>query len=325
MVSGPGAALPVAYDDVVAASRRLRGVAHRTPVLTSRTLDQRVGARLLLKCENLQRGGAFKFRGAYNALARMTPEAAARGAIAYSSGNHAQAMALAGSLLGVPVTVVMPADAPAVKLQATRGYGAEVVTYDRATTRREQLGAAIAQERGLTLIPPFDHVDVVAGQGTAARELIQDHGPLDALVVCCGGGGLLSGSALAARALSPGCRVIGVEPEAGDDATRSFHTGTLCRVENPDTIADGARTESLGEITFPLVRALVDDMVTVSDRELVSAVRELLLRLKIVAEPTGVLGVAALLAGRVKVAGRVGVIVSGGNVDPARLSEWLAG
>lgn len=318
--------LAVGFDDVVAAARRLERAAHRTPVMTSRTVDERVGARVFFKCENFQRAGAFKFRGAFNALARLREHDPGRGAIAYSSGNHAQAMALAGRLLGIPVTIVMPEDAPAVKLAATRGYGAEVVTYDRSAQRREELGRRIATERGLELIPPFDHPDIVAGQGTAARELLEETGPLDLLVVCCGGGGLLSGSALAARAMAPGCRVVGVEPEAGDDATRSFHSGQLCRVSNPDTIADGARTEALGEITFPLVLALVDDMVTVADSELVATMRLLVERLKIVVEPTGALAAAAVLSGRVEAGGgRVGVILSGGNVDPVRLGEWLAG
>jgi threonine dehydratase len=325
MTTAP-AELAVGFDDIVAAARRLEGVAHRTPVLSSRTVDDRVGARVHFKCENFQRAGAFKFRGAYNALSRLREAEPGTGAIAFSSGNHAQAMALAGRLLGVPVTVVMPEDAPAVKLDATRGYGAEVVLYDRATTRREELGRQLAEKHGLRLVPPFDHPDIVAGQGTAARELLQEVGPLDLLLVCCGGGGLLSGSALAARAMAPGCRVVGVEPEAGDDATRSFHSGTLCRVENPATIADGARTESLGAITFPIVRSCVDDMVTVTDSELVATMRLLLERMKIVVEPTGALAAAALLSSRIDASGgRVGVIVSGGNVDPARLGEWLAG
>jgi threonine dehydratase len=324
-MDSPGIPQRVTYEDVVDAARILDGVAHRTPVLTSRSIDERTGARAFFKCENLQRAGAFKFRGAYNALARLRASQPGVGAIAYSSGNHAQAMALAGRLLGLQVTIVMPADAPAVKLAATRGYGAEVVLYDRGTERREELGRTLARERGLQLIPPFDHPHVIAGQGTAARELLLHTGPLDLLLVCCGGGGLLSGSALSARALAPGCRVVGVEPENGDDATRSFHSGELCTVNDPATIADGARTESLGEITFPLVRDNVDDMVTVSDDQLIAAMRVFAERLKMVAEPTGVLAAAALLHGKVDVAGRrVGVIVSGGNVDPAQLGEWLA-
>lgn len=315
--------LSVSYEDVVSAAGVLEGVAHRTPVLCSRTLDERVGARLFLKCENFQRAGAFKFRGAYNALFRLGARRPGVGALAYSSGNHAQAMALAGRLLGIAVTIVMPEDAPEVKLRATRGYGAEVVTYDPATTRREELGGDLARERGLELIPPFDHPHVVAGQGTVARELLVEVGDLDALLVCCGGGGLLSGCALAARALAPGCRVVGVEPEAGDDATRSFRTGTLQTVDRPDTIADGARTPSLGEVTFPIVLSCVDEMATVPDEALVAAMRMLAERLKIVVEPTGALALAALLEGTVSVEGRVGVVVSGGNVDPARLGAWL--
>ena len=264
------ASLPVTYADVAAASARLAGHAHRTPVMTSRTVDERTGARVFFKCENFQRMGAFKFRGAYNALAQLPGEARARGVLAYSSGNHAQAVALAGRELGIRVTIVMPQDAPKVKLDATRGYGAEVVLYDKHTTSREALSERIAAERSLAVIPPFDHPHVVAGQGTAAKELIEDAGPLDYLFVPCGGGGLISGCALAAAALLPRCTVIGVEPAAGDDATRSFKSKTLQSCHNPQTIADGARTHSLGSVTFPLVLALVHDMTTVSDAELLS-------------------------------------------------------
>lgn len=321
----PPGPLPVGYDDVCAAARRLEGVAHRTPVVTSRTLDERLGARLFLKCENLQRAGAFKFRGAYNALARrLELGGTIGGAIAYSSGNHAQAMALAGRRLGIEVTIVMPSDAPEVKLRATRGYGAEVVTYDPARERREEIGQRLARERGLVLIPPFDHPDVVAGQGTAVRELIAEVGSLDLLVVPCGGGGLLSGSALSATALSPGIRVVGVEPAAGDDACRSFRTGRLQTVESPETIADGARTPSLGSVTFPIVLEMVDQMTSVPDEALVRAMRLLLERLKLVVEPTGALALAALLEGEVEAAGRVGVVLSGGNVDVGRLAAWMA-
>lgn len=313
------------YDDVVAAARRLRGVAHRTPVLTSRTLDEITGARVYVKCENLQRGGAFKFRGAYNALSRLGSEARAAGALAYSSGNHAQAMAIAGGLLGVPTTIVMPRDAPAVKLEATRGYGAEVVTYDRATTDREELGRSLADERGLQLVPPFDHADVIAGQGTVARELLIRTGALDLVAAPCGGGGLLSGCGLAVGALAPGASVVGVEPEAGDDATRSYHSGELVRIDNPDTIADGARTPSLGALTFPLVRRLAHDMVTVGDHELLAAMRFAFERLKIVVEPTGALALAAALTGRLPCkGGRVGVVISGGNVDLQQFAAWMA-
>jgi len=295
---------------------RLAGQARRTPVMTSRTVNARVGAEVFFKCENFQRIGAFKFRGAYNALVQLSTEEQRRGVLTYSSGNHAQAVALAGQLLGVKTTIVMPQDAPQVKLEATRGYGAEVVTYDQRRTTREALGAAIAAERGLTVIPPYDHPHVVAGQGTAAKELIEEAGRLDFLFVPCGGGGLLSGCAIAAAALSPGCKAIGVEPEAGDDATRSFRTKTLQTCHNPETIADGARTPSLGKITFPLVLAHVHDMITVSDRELLDTMLYLWERMKIVVEPTGALAAAGLFKGAHDVRGkRVGVVISGGNVD----------
>jgi threonine dehydratase len=310
-----GSGLPT-FEDVAAAGERLAGVAHRTPVLRSRTLDERLSAQAFLKAENLQRAGAFKFRGAYNAISRLRPEERARGVLAYSSGNHAQAIALASRLLGAAATVVMPEDAPAPKRAATLGYGARIVTYDRAREKREVVAARIQAEGDPVLIPPYDHPDVIAGQGTAAKELFEEAGPLDVLVVPCGGGGLLSGSALSARALSRGARVVGVEPEAGDDATRSFRTGVLQTVDDPRTIADGARTLSLGALTFPLVRTLVDDMVTVSDDDLVRAMRFLWERMKVVVEPTGALGLAAVLTGRVAVAGkRVGIVLSGGNVD----------
>ncbi len=316
----------VTYDDVARAAGRIAGVAHRTPVATSRTLDERLGARLFLKCENLQRAGAFKFRGAYNAIARLAPEERARGVLTYSSGNHAQAIALASRLLGARATIVMPANAPAAKRRATEGYGARVVEYDPATQKREEVAERLRKEGDPVLVPPYDHADVIAGQGTAAKELVEDAGAIDVLLVCCGGGGLLSGSALAARALSPGCRVIGVEPAAGDDATRSFRTGVLHTVSNPATIADGARTPSLGSLTFPLVRANVDDMATVSDEDLVHAMRFVWERMKLVVEPTGVLGLAAALRGRVEIAGkRVGVILSGGNVDLAYALELFRG
>ncbi len=313
----------VTYADVEAAARRLRGVVHRTPVATSRTLDERLSARLFLKCENLQRAGAFKFRGAYNAVARLTPEERARGILTYSSGNHAQAIALASRLLGARATIVMPVDAPAAKRRATEGYGARVVAYDPAKAKREQVAEELRRQGDPVLVPPYDHPDVIAGQGTAARELFEDvGGELDLLLVCCGGGGLLSGSALAARRHSPRCRVVGVEPELADDATRSFRSGTLQSVSNPPTIADGARTPSLGRLTFPLVRANVDDMVTVSDDDLVHAMRFVWERMKLVVEPTGVLGLAAALRAKVPVAGkRVGVILSGGNVDLAYALE----
>jgi threonine dehydratase len=315
-------ALPVSYEDVESAAGTLRGHAHRTPVFSSRTVDERVGARVFFKCENFQRAGAFKFRGAFNALSRLSTDEKKRGVLTFSSGNHGQAVALSGKLLGVPAVVVMPEDAPAVKIAGVRGYGAEAVFYDRAGESREAIGARIAAERGLVTVPPYDHPHVIAGQGTAAKELLEETGPLDALFVCVGGGGLISGCAVAARALAPECRVVGVEPEAGDDATRTFRTKTLQTVSNPDTIADGARTPSLGKLTMAMVLGLVHDMTTVSDGELARAMFTLWERMKIVVEPTGALGAAAVFSGRhdALVRGRrVGVIVSGGNVDLAEV------
>ena len=308
---------PVTYDDVAAAAARLEGVAHRTPVATSRLFDELTGAQAFFKCENLQRMGAFKFRGAYNALSQLDADARRRGVVAFSSGNHAQAVALAGQLLGVPRVIVMPADAPAVKVAGTRAYGAEVVFYDRAAGQsREDVAAKIARERGSVLVPPFDHALVIAGQGTAAKELIEDIGALDDLYVPTGGAGLLSGSAIAATHLSPGIRVIGVEPAGGDDAARSFRTRTLQRVEDPQTIADGARTQSLGSLTFPLVLRFVSDIITVTDGEIVQAMRFLWERMKLVVEPTGALAVAGVMSGAIPVRDRrVGIILSGGNVD----------
>lgn len=311
------------YDDVVAAAARIRDHAHRTPVLTSRTADAEIGASLFFKCENLQRMGAFKFRGAYNALSALPVEARARGVVAYSSGNHAQAVALSARLLGMQATIVMPSNAPKAKLDATEAYGARVVRYDPGEDRREVVAQQIVTETGATLIPPFDHADVIAGQGTAAAELIEETGPLDALLVCCGGGGLLTGSALAARAMSPGCRVVGVEPELGDDMTRSFRSKSPVRLPGvPATIADGARTIGPGQLTFPLLLQHVDDMVTVSDAELVAAVRFAMLRMKLVIEPSGALGLAAMMSGKAGVTGRVGIIISGGNVD-AEMLRWI--
>jgi threonine dehydratase len=308
---------PVTYEDIEGAAERLEGVAHRTPVATSRLFDELTGAQAFFKCENLQRMGAFKFRGAYNARARLDADARGRGVVAFSSGNHAQAVALAGQLLGIARVIVMPADAPAVKVAATRAYGAQVVFYDRAAGQsREDVAQRIAKEKGSTVIPPFDHAHVIAGQGTAAKELIEDVGALDDLFVPTGGAGLLSGSAIAAARLSPGIRVIGVEPAGGDDAARSFRTKTLQRVENPQTIADGARTQSLGKLTFPLVMANVHDVVTVTDAQIVEAMRFLWERMKLVVEPTGALAAAAVLCAAAPVRDRrVGIIISGGNVD----------
>ncbi len=302
-------------EEIRDAAERLRGVAHRTPVVRSTTLDDRVGAEVHLKCENLQRVGAFKFRGAYNAIARLDPVTRERGVLAYSSGNHAQGVALAARLLGAPATIVMPGDAPRSKLAATRGYGARVVEYDRARTTRRQVAAELMAGESWTLIPPFDHPDIIAGQGSAALELIEDAGPFDQLLVPVGGGGLLSGCAIASRAMQPSCRVIGVEPELADDAARSFASGELQRVHNPPTVADGTRTESLGELTFPLILEHVDDIVTVTEAAIEAAVRFLFYRAKQVVEPSGALGVAALLSGAVTARGRVGVVLSGGNVD----------
>ena len=313
----------VTFEDVEAASRRIAGAARVTPVMSSGSLDERMRARVFLKCESFQRAGAFKFRGAYNAISRLSEAERRRGILTYSSGNHAQAVALASRLLGAAATVVMPADAPAVKRNATEGYGARIVAYDPAREDREDVARRLQAEGGPILIPPFDHPDVVAGQGTSAMELFDEMGALDLLLVPCGGGGLLSGSAIAAKRLSPGCRVVGVEPEAADDATRSFRTGLLHTVRNPRTIADGARTPSLGKVTFPLVRQYVHDMVTVSDDDILRAMRFLWERMKLVVEPTGALGLAAAWRGAVDVAGkRVGVILSGGNVDLAAGIAW---
>jgi threonine dehydratase len=312
------------FDDVRAAAQRLRGVAHRTPVVTSRTLDERTGARVFLKAESLQRIGAFKFRGAYNTIAQLTPEQRSGGVVAFSSGNHAQGVALAAQLLGVPATIVMPSDAPAAKLAATRGYGAEVVTYDRERMNRAELAASIARERGATLIPPYDHPAIIAGQGTVALELIEDAGPLDVLLVCLGGGGLLSGCALAATAMSPGVRIYGVEPEAGDDWVRSWREDRIVSIPVPKTIADGQQTQAPGELTWPIVRALCAGVVTVSDDEIRAAMRFAFERLKLVVEPSGASALAALLEGRVDVRGaRVGVTISGGNVDPATFAACI--
>ena len=313
----------VTFDDIASAHERIAGHARRTPALTSAAVDALTGASVYFKCENFQRMGAFKFRGAYNALAQLSADEKRRGVVAFSSGNHAQAVALAGKLLGVPRVIVMPADAPPVKVEATRGYGAEIVLYEK-NQDREELARRISSARGLALIPPYDHPHIIAGQGTAAKELIEDVGALDLLLVPCGGGGLLSGCAVAARQLSPRCRVIGVEPAAGDDATRSFKTKTLHTVKDPQTIADGARTPSLGKFTFPLVLRYVDDMLTVTDAELLRSMLFLWERMKIVVEPTGALGACALLEKKLDAkGGRVGVILSGGNVDLRSIAALL--
>jgi threonine dehydratase len=317
--------MAVTFADVAAAHERIKPFAKRTPVLTSATVDALTGANVHFKCENFQRMGAFKFRGAYNALSQLSPEQKKKGVVAFSSGNHAQAVALSGKLLGIPATIVMPTDAPRVKLQATRGYGAEVVLYNASNEDRQKIAERLAAERGLTVIPPFDHPHILAGQGTAAKELIEETGPLDILMVPCGGGGLLSGCSIAAKHLSPNCRVIGVEPAAGDDGLRAFRSGTLQTIELPDTIADGARTTSLGRITFALIQKHVDDFLTVTDEELLQWMFFLWERMKIVVEPTGALAACALLAGKLDAQGKkVGVVISGGNVDLAWAARQLA-
>ncbi|HEX5200804.1 MAG TPA: threonine/serine dehydratase [Actinoplanes sp.] len=314
----------VSLQDVRDAAKRIMGAAHRTPVIRSRTLDARTGAEIHLKAENLQRVGAFKFRGAYNAIARLTPEQRARGIAAYSSGNHAQAVALAARELGSTAVIVMPADTPAAKLDAVAGYGAEIVTYDRYTGNREELGERLAAERGLALIPPYEHPDVIAGQGTAALELLEDVPGLDAIVVPVGGGGLIAGSATAAKGVAPGIRVIGVEPAAGDDTKRSLAAGERVSVPVPRTIADGQAAPIPGELTFSINKRLVDEIVLVTDDEIRDALRFAVDRLKLVMEPSGASGVAALLAGHVRpLPARIGVIISGGNVGAARLAELL--
>jgi threonine dehydratase len=317
--------MTVVFADILAAAHRLEGHAHRTPVITSRRLNERVGAEVCLKCESLQRGGAFKFRGAYNAISQLSYEEMRRGVITYSSGNHAQATALVGSLLGVQTIVVMPDNAPASKRAATESYGAKVVAYNPEEADRMELAHQLAQEQGYTIVPPYNDRRVVAGQGTAALELLREVGEMNMLLVPCGGGGLLSGSAIAAKGLQPGCKVIGIEPELADDAVRSFRSGTLQTVHNPPTIADGARTPSLGDVTFPLVMEFVDDMASVNEQAITDAVRFAFTYTKLVIEPTGALALAALLSGAIQPIGRVGVIISGGNVDGATMAKILTG
>ena len=305
----------ITFDDIARAHERIKTQARRTPVLTSRTVDELTGASVFFKCENFQRMGAFKFRGAFNALSQLGEEQRKKGVVAFSSGNHAQAVALSGRLLGIKTVIVMPQDAPQVKLDATRGYGAEVVQYTKHE-ERETLAGRLAAERGLTLIPPFDHAHIIAGQGTAAKELIEDVGPLDVVMTPCGGGGLLSGCAIAAKHLAPKCKVFGVEPQAGNDASQSFVKKRLITIAVPDTIADGARTPSLGKLTFPIVLRYVDDMLTVDDQELTRAMFFLWERMKVVVEPTGALAACALLEKKADLKGKkVGVVLSGGNVD----------
>ena len=312
------------FDLVIEAQKRLEGQAHVTPVMTSQTLNDITGALIFLKCENFQRMGAFKFRGAYNAMSQLTEEQKKRGVITYSSGNHAQAVALVGRLLDIQTVVVMPSNAPVIKREATEAYGATVVEYNPGETSREKICRNLEARHGHTLVPPYDHINIVAGQGTAAKELFDEVENLDMLLVPCGGGGLLSGCAVAAKGMDPACRVIGIEPELADDATKSFHTGKLHTVKNPATIADGTRTPSLGKVTFPLVLEYVDDMQTVSESAIMEAVKFLFYRMKLVVEPSGVLGLAALLGGSVKPGGRVGIILSGGNIDGATMKKILA-
>jgi threonine dehydratase len=303
------------FDKIKDAEKQIKGIAHRTPVITSNTLNKLVNAEVFLKCENFQRAGAFKFRGAYNAISKLTDNEKQKGVITYSSGNHAQAVALVGKLLNVKTVVVMPQNSPIIKRAATLDYGAEIILYNPEVSIREEVAKDLIEKHGYNLIPPFDHYDIIAGQGTAALELFEEVGKLDFVLTPCGGGGLLSGTAIASKGMNPACYVIGVEPELADDATKSFYTKTLHSVKNPPTIADGTRTASLGKITFPLVLKYVDEMKTVSEEEIIDSVKFLFYRMKLVVEPSGALGIAALLASKVDVSGNVGVIISGGNID----------
>jgi len=311
------------FQEILTAKSRLKGHANLTPVMTSKTLDSLVNASIYLKCENFQKIGAFKFRGAFNSISKLSRKEQSRGVITYSSGNHAQAVALVGKMLSIKTTIVMPENAPAIKLAATKGYGADVIEYDPKTQSREKIASMIKEEQGLTLIPPFDNLDVIAGQGTATMELFEQESPMDMILAPCGGGGLLSGSAIAAKGMNPGCKVIGVEPELADDATRSFKTGTLHSVENPATIADGTRTTCLGKLTFPLVLEHVDDMITVSEKDIIHAVQFLFYRMKLVVEPSGGLGLAALLSKKITPQKKTGIILSGGNIDAATMGFIL--
>ena len=318
--------LAISYDDVAAAHQRIKGVAHHTPVFTSTTANAMTGAELFFKCENFQRMGAFKFRGAYNALSQFTPEQRKRGVVAYSSGNHAQAVALSARLLNIPAVIVMPEDAPAAKIAATKGYGAEVVIYNRYTEDRAAISRKIAEERGVTVVPPYDHPHVMAGQGTAAKELVEEVGSLDILLTPLGGGGLLSGCATAAKALCADCSIFGVEPEAGNDGQQSFRTGSIVKIDTPKTIADGAQTQFLGGYTFPVIQKHVTDVLTATDQELVQAMQFFAERMKMVVEPTGCLGAAAVFAKKIDIAGkRIGIVLSGGNADIGKYASFLKG
>jgi threo-3-hydroxy-L-aspartate ammonia-lyase len=313
------------FKDVCAAAERIKGYAHRTPVITSHTINEELGAEVFFKCESFQRMGAFKFRGAFNALSKFDDQKRRGGVVAFSSGNHAQAVALSAKLLGIPATIIMPHDAPVAKVSATKGYGGKVVMYDRYKEDREVIGRELAERHGSTLIPPYDHPDVIAGQGTAAKELFEKVGALDALFVPLGGGGLLSGSALSTRALSPRCKLYGVEPEAGNDGQQSFRSGSIIHIDTPKTIADGAQTQHLGSYTFPIIRRDVDDVLTATDEQLVECMRLAATRMKLVIEPTGCLGFAAVRQVRSQLQGkRVGVLISGGNVDIERFCSLLA-
>ncbi|KWE54253.1 serine dehydratase [Burkholderia ubonensis] len=313
------------FADVEAAATRIAGIAHRTPVHTSRTLNELIGAEVFVKCENFQRMGAFKFRGAFNALSKFSPEQRKAGVVAFSSGNHAQGIALSAQILGIPATIVMPHDAPASKVAATKGYGADVVVYDRYAEDREAIGRRLADEQGLTLIPPYDHPDVLAGQGTAAKELFDEVGALDALFVPMGGGGLLSGTALSTRALAPQCALYGVEPEAGNDGQRSLRSGQIVHIDTPKTIADGAQTQHIGNYTFAIIKRDVNDILTASDADLVNAMKFFATRMKMIVEPTGCLGLAAALNAKESLKGkRVGIIISGGNIDLERFCSLVA-
>jgi threo-3-hydroxy-L-aspartate ammonia-lyase len=317
--------LSVSFEDILNASNRIQNAVHRTPVMTSKTADSKARSQLFFKCENFQRAGAFKFRGAYNALSQFTETQKEKGVIAYSSGNHAQAIALTAKILKMHSVLVMPKDAPSIKIEATRGYGAEIIFYDRYTENRESLGKKIAEEQGLTLIPPYDHPHIIAGQGTVAKELFEEVQNLDMLLVPLGGGGLLSGSAIAAKTLNPKCHVIGVEPEAGNDGQQSFHSGKIVHIETPKTIADGAQTQHLGEQTFPILQRYVDDILTVRDTQLVETMLFFSSRMKIIVEPTGCLAAAAALSNPSLTQGkRVGVILSGGNIDMKRFAELMS-
>jgi threo-3-hydroxy-L-aspartate ammonia-lyase len=311
------------YQEILKAQSRLKGIANNTPVMTSRRLNELLGANVYIKCENFQRIGAFKFRGAFNAVTQLSDEAKAKGILTYSSGNHAQAIALVGKLLKLKTTIVMPENAPKIKLEATKSYGAEIVLYDPEKATREKIADDIKEAHGYTLIPPYDHKDIVCGQGTAILELMQETENIETILVQCGGGGLLSGSAIAAKGFNPACKVVGVEPELADDATKSFHSGVLHTVHNPPTIADGTRTPSLGKITFPLVREFVDDMITVTEAAIIEAVQYFFYTLKLVVEPSGAIGLAALLSNAIKASGNIGIVISGGNIDGTTMTEIL--